>query len=67
MVSGSGDNPFLYRLELAIDSDASNLYPSDLALYVRSEKFLPTDESTKILDCATTSKRVSEKKVYKTH
>ena len=39
----SGDNPFLYRLILAIDSDASNQYPSDLALYVGSEKYLPTD------------------------
>ena len=43
VVTCSGDNPFLYRLILAIDSDASNLYPSDLALYVGSEKFLPTD------------------------
>ena len=43
VVTCSGDNPFLYSLILAIDSDASNLYPSDLALYVGSEKFLPTD------------------------
>ena len=43
VVTYSGDNPFLYRLILAIDSDASNQYPSDLALYVGSEKYLPTD------------------------
>ena len=43
MVTCSCDSPFLYRLILAIDSDASNLYPSDLALYVGSEKFFPTD------------------------
>ena len=43
VVTCSGDNPFLYRLILAIDSDASNLYPSDLALYMGSEKILPTD------------------------
>ena len=35
--------PFLYRLILAIERDASNLYPSDLALYVGSEKYRPTD------------------------
>ena len=28
---------------MAIDSDAANQYPSDLALYVGSEKYLPTD------------------------
>ena len=39
----SGDNPFRYRLILAIDSDASNQCPSDLALFVGSEKYLPTD------------------------
>ena len=43
VVTYSGDKPFLYRLILAIDSDASNQYPSDLALYVGSEKYLPTD------------------------
>ena len=43
VVTYSGDNPFLYRLILAIDSDASNQYPSDLALYVGSETYLPTD------------------------
>ena len=43
VVTCSGDNPFLYRLILAIDSDASNLYTSDLALYVGSEKILRTD------------------------
>ena len=43
VVTYSGDNPFLYRLILAIDSDASNQYPSDLALYVGSEKYLLTD------------------------
>ena len=43
VVTYSGNNHFLYRLILAIDSDASNQYPSDLALYVGSEKYLPTD------------------------
>ena len=43
VVTYSGDNPFLYRLILAIDSDASNQYPSDLALYVGSETYLATD------------------------
>ena len=43
MVTFSGDNLFLYRLKLAIDSDASNQYPSDLALYVGSENYCPAD------------------------
>ena len=43
LVTISGDSRFLYRLILTIDSDASNQYPSDLALCVESEKYLPTD------------------------
>ena len=41
-ITYSGDSPFLTRLVLGISTERSSSHPSQLAIYVCEEKFLPT-------------------------